>query len=689
MSSPVTSIDDPRLTAYALGECDEADRQAVERAILSDPDLRRELEDIRETCGVLQADLGAASATEGLGDQRRASVLAQAAGRSSWRPWPLAAVALLGVAVGVTVFTTSLPEERPPVAVSQLDPGEAPSDAQPDQSFAPVQPGEQPTVTEVDVPDVRYRMRYDGRLPSVFGYATTSREVGASAVTEIPATGRSSQTEFSYMATGSFVQMVPDASSTERYHLPTETGFIRVADDPQRPSTFSVDVDTASYSNLRRMLRQGLMPPPESVRIEEMINYFPYSYPTPAWDAEAPFGVDASFGSCPWQPEHRLLRIAVQGKDIPVTEREGVNLVFLIDVSGSMRSADKLPLLKDSFKMLAGGLDERDRVAIVTYAGSSGLVLPATPGNEQLKIMTALDQLQSGGSTAGAAGITLAYQVAREHFIEGGVNRVILATDGDFNVGISDRSELVKLVEREAQTGVELSVLGFGGGNLNDAMMEDITNKGNGNYHYIDTLAEGEKVLCEDMLGTLITIAKDVKIQLFFNPAKVGAWRLVGYDNRRLAAEDFNDDTKDAGEIGAGHTVTALYEIIPVGVAVPRQVDANPFVEGPEQKQTGDPAAAAVQVRLRHKPPGGDTSSLIEIESEVAVREFTELDGDFRWAALVAGFGLVLRESEYAGVLNWETLGQLAEQCSEDVGGDPYRQELLDLIDRAIQLSAK
>ena len=366
-------------------------------------------------------------------------------------------------------------------------------------------------------------------------------------------------------------------------------------------STFSVDVDTASYANVRRFLRDGTLPPADAVRVEEMINYFDYDYDPPI--GEVPFSVDVEIAGCPWNPQHRLARIGLRGRDAVASEHEGANLVFLIDVSGSMTQPNKLPLLKNALAMLVEELGSRDQVAIVVYAGASGLVLPSTPGHRSADIQEALARLRSGGSTNGGAGLQLAYSVARENFIPGGINRVILATDGDFNVGTTGKGELLSLIEADARNGISLTALGFGTGNFKDGMLEHLADKGNGNYAYIDSLQEARKVLVDELAGTLITIAKDVKLQVEFNPAQVSAYRLIGYENRRLNKEDFNDDRKDAGEIGSGHTVTALYELVPPGVEPPRpRVDALRYQTTP---RTADAAIRheTLTLKLRYKDP--------------------------------------------------------------------------------------
>jgi len=447
-------------------------------------------------------------------------------------------------------------------------------------------------------------------------------------------------------------------------------------------STFSVDVDTASYTNIRRMLQQGVAISPDAVRIEECINYFDYQYPAPT--KGGPFAVLVDVATCPWAADHHLVKIGLKGMEVPEQQRPSSNLVFLIDVSGSMNDSAKLPLLVDAMKVLVEELDERDRVSMVVYAGAEGVVLNPTRINEEGRgqLLAALDKLSSGGSTNGGAGITRAYQLAQENFVEGGVNRVILATDGDFNVGTTGQGDLVKLVKERAQKGVFLSVLGFGSGNINDAMLEAITNDGNGNYFYIDSQKESRKVFLHDLSGTLVTIAKDVKIQVDFNPAKVAAYRLIGYANRILRDEDFNNDKVDAGDIGAGHTVTALYEIVPVGVALPPMggVDASKY-EVPVAKP-GVQSPEWLTVKLRYKRPDGDKSTLLEVPVAEAPVAWEKAAGDFQFAAGVALFGMKLRQSEDANDAGWDLVRTLAKMGSaRDLHG--YRAEFLTLVDKA------
>ncbi len=467
--------------------------------------------------------------------------------------------------------------------------------------------------------------------------------------------------------------------NTERYAKVEHNGWKAVSGEPL--STFSIDVDTASYANIRRFLTDGIQPPVEAVRIEEMINYFEYTYPQPAGDA--PFSASMALRTCPWNKNNHLLRVGLQGKKFDADEQKPSNLVFLIDASGSMSSSDKLPLLKKGFEKMVNALGENDRVAIVAYAGASGLVLPSTPASEKETLINAINRLQSGGSTAGGEGIQLAYRVAADHFIKGGVNRVILASDGDFNVGISSLDGLQKLIEEKRKTGVFLSVLGFGSGNLKDDNMEMLANKGNGNYYYIDSEREADKVLVRQLRSTLVTIAKDVKIQIEFNPALIREYRLVGYENRALENQDFADDTKDAGEIGAGHQVTALYELVPV--------DAPNTKDGVALKYGGTNAPAPqpegntdefLTLKLRYKEPEGSASKLLTFPLEREALNRGEMDISFRWAAAVAAFGEKLRES---GFVNDWSMNDIIENASGAVGTDPFghRKECIELMKKA------
>lgn len=436
-----------------------------------------------------------------------------------------------------------------------------------------------------------------------------------------------------------------------------ENPFVLTAKDKQ--STFSIDVDTASYAMMRGQITSGLLPGAGLVRIEEMVNYFKYSYPNPD---DAAFGFTADAGEAPWSKTNRLVRIGIKGKEISLKDRPASNLVFLIDVSGSMHSEDKIGLLKKGFSMLVEQLDERDTVSIVTYAGNSGVVLEPTKGNQRSTILGALDRLQAGGGTNGGQGIQAAYSLAARGFIDGGTNRVILATDGDFNVGITSQTELQSLIEEKAKTGVFLSVLGFGRGNTNDRTMETLADKGNGNYAYLDSEAEAKRVLVSEGSGTLLTIAKDVKIQVTWNPEAVKSFRLIGYENRALAHSDFTDDTKDAGEIGAGHTVTALYEIVPVSATS-------------AGKEFG-------KLAIRFKDPDGTTSRLVEGAIPGADTKFDDMSTDYRFASGVAAFGMILRNSAHKGSLTFEDVEGIAKNAIGD-DADGHRKEFVSLVSRA------
>ena len=463
--------------------------------------------------------------------------------------------------------------------------------------------------------------------------------------------------------------------NTESYDHIEENRFRRVEADPL--STFSIDVDTASYANVRRFITDGMLPPAGAIRIEELVNYFRFDYPQPS--ANEPFSITTELTPCPWNPRHRLALIGLQGRELKDREPSPRNLVFLIDVSGSMMPPDKLPLVRTAMRMLTDVLTERDRVAIVVYAGASGLVLPSTTGENKDRIHRALAQLEAGGSTNGASGIRLAYQVARSNFIVGGVNRVILATDGDFNVGVTNQSELVSLIERERESGVFLSVLGVGTGNLKDSTMEKLADKGNGNYSYLDTLHEARKVLVREAGATLDTIAKDVKIQVEFNPRAVFAYRLIGYENRLLKNEDFNDDKKDAGEIGAGHSVTALYEVVPVGVTVSTS-DVDPLKYQRETRPTRAAASGELlTVKVRYKAPDGDTSRLL---TRVVMNTPASMSANVGFASAVAEFGMVLRGSPDSGDASVPAAVARARRF-RGTDNEGYRGEFIVLAERA------
>ena len=532
--------------------------------------------------------------------------------------------------------------------------------------------------------------------PSVLPPPPPPRPAAPSLSQQVPLSGRSqaeSRPVSPRLPSGGQVAPEPGFGDRDRIHrsgtFNTED-YDRITENPfQRPitsplSTFSIDVDTASYSNVRRFIRQGSMPPKDAVRVEELINYFDYDYPQPQGDR--PFSVTTEVATTPWNPQHKLVQIGLKGKELDTVAPS--NLVFLVDVSGSMKRPNKLGLVKKSLCLLVNELDAQDRVSLVVYAGQAGVVLPPTSGAQKTKIKRAIDQLAAGGSTAGGAGIQLAYDMARRHFRENGNNRVILATDGDFNVGLSSDAELERLIERKRDQGIFLSVLGYGTGNYKDNKMELLADKGNGNYAYIDTLLEAQKVLVNDLRATLFTIAKDVKIQVEFNPARVQAYRLIGYENRLLRAEDFNDDQKDAGEIGAGHTVTALYEVIPTGIKTNVKL---PEIDPLKYQQVTGPTAAAaspelMQVKLRYKAPRGSKSKLIRQSIDDRARSVTRASDNLQFASAVAMYGMVLRDSEYRGSAS---LGQVLDLAQQGMGRDRagYRRAFIQLVQRSQRLN--
>ncbi|WP_323181466.1 VWA domain-containing protein [Kaistia algarum] len=475
--------------------------------------------------------------------------------------------------------------------------------------------------------------------------------------------------------------------SGDRFEKFDESALKSVATDPV--STFSVDVDTASYAYVRASLDDGVLPPPDAVRIEEMINYFPYAYPAPA-TADVPFRVSLAVFPTPWNAKTELLRIGIKGYVPPAAEKKAQHLVFLVDTSGSMDEPNKLPLLRRAFALLVDSLGPKDTVAIVAYAGSAGVVLEPTRASDKAKVLSALDGLQAGGSTAGAEGIALAYRLAEQSKVEGTVNRVILATDGDFNVGISDPDELKDFIRKRRDDGITLSVLGFGRGNLDDALMQALAQNGNGNASYIDSYAEARKVLVEEAGGTLDMIAKDVKLQLEFNPAAVSEYRLIGYETRALNREDFNNDKVDAGDIGAGHTVTALYEITPKGKGG-EQIDPLRYAEAkPAPATEAAPSDEFGFLKLRYKLPGSDQSRLIDtpIPRTIAAGSLDQADDDARFAAAVAAFGQKLKGSSYGDDMSWEAIRDLAMGArGKDEGG--YRAEFLRLVPIASDLTSR
>ncbi len=701
MSTQPFSPDDPQLTAYALGELDEAERVAVEARLRDDPAARAAVDAIRATAQQLETVLAAeplpAVSPVGRAPRRRLGQIIRL-------PQFYYATATLAAACFVVLVAVHGPEVKPPAA-------------------APVESLRQ----EQDAAVVAKRERVELESASAAMEARQQHEISAAAavreneakarmappsaaVAKVPLANQPTGATKVYgslaakTSTGSRIgmeiQRVPAATpmmlslgvaaepvaNTEAYAYQAETGFVEAAQNPL--STFAIDVDTASYANVRRFLNQDRLPPSDAVRIEELLNYFPYRYAPPA--GSDPLGVTLEVAAAPWASDRRLVRVGLKGREVTTGERPAANLVFLLDVSGSMNHPNKLPLVQESLRLLVARLRPDDRVAIVTYAGSSGLALASTPVARAAEILAAVADLRPGGSTNGAMGIQLAYDIAKANFIGGGLNRVILCTDGDFNVGVTSEGELVRLIEEKAKSGVFLTVLGFGMGNYKDAMLERLADKGNGHYGYIDSKREAEKLLVAQVNGTLVTVAKDVKVQVEFNPARVAAYRLIGYESRRLAKEDFNNDAVDAGELGAGHTVTALYEIVPAGQALPGAAPVDDLKYRSTDAE-GPPTTAGsnelLTVKVRFKEPAGDVSRKLEFPLTDSGLAFTAASSDFKFAAAVAGFGMVLRESSYRGTITWADVTTWAQAgLADDAGG--YRSEFLALIGMAGKLTA-
>jgi Ca-activated chloride channel homolog len=642
-------LDEATLTAYALGEVPVEERAAIEALIASSEEARGAVDEVKATAESLRAAF--ASEEEQLLTPAQLSTIDSAAEAEPLSPpsprrrfgFSLRLVAGLAAAAAI-VLAIAVPSLR-------RDRAEANRAVASRPVSGPAQPAAQSPAK-----DQLERLKALGYVAD--GVPFTSPIEGLRA---------------------------PSAPfNTEAYDHIADNPFVLVASDPR--STFSVDVDTASYAIVRRFLNGGQLPPKDAVRIEELVNYFPYAYATPT-DGR-PFAVHMDVASCPWSPSHRLVRVALKGREVPRGERPPANLVFLLDVSGSMDEPNKLPLVQASMRLLVGQLQPHDRVAIVVYAGSEGLVLPSTAASDRDAIVSAIESLSPGGTTHGSAGIRLAYETATANFIKGGINRVILATDGDFNVGVTNQGDLIRLIEDKAKSGVFLTALGFGMGNLKDSTLEKLADHGNGNYAYIDSLMEARNVLVEQVGATLVTIAKDVKLQVEFNPRKVKAFRLIGYENRVLAHQDFNDDRKDAGDIGAGHTVTAFYEIVPPGEAVEAPAVDPLKYQSPARSSTGADNGELLTLKLRYKQPDADQSSLTEVVLKDDGKAFQAADPEFRFAAAVASFGMLLRESphkgqtDYAKILTWANGSRGADE-----GG--VRAEFVRLVELARLLPRK
>ena len=664
------NIDDPKLTAFALDELEEPEKSTIARAVAESPEAQRVVEETRELSRALKNEFAAEMANE---RPRPPSRSLSDIHDDPWfwsigRPLAIAAViAIFAIVSGVTVVSLKhRSAEQVVVTGSNIPSAE--------------EVGQKPVEAEVQ-PEFHEEIAATPAAPAAAKTGRVARGVPAQSLTKSASLAYSlPAAEFDRSDRYGAIRQPNGEFNTAAYDHILENPFLDAKTNPL--STFSIDVDTASYSNIRRFVNEGSLPPKDAVRVEEMINYFTYDYAQPT--DQKPFAVHVDLASCPWETSHRLVRIGLKGKEIATDKRGPSNLVFLLDVSGSMTPPERLPLIKQSMRLLVEKLTENDRVAIVVYAGASGLALPSTPGNQKEKILSALESLEPGGSTNGAEGIQLAYKVAADNFIKGGVNRVILATDGDFNVGVTNQGDLIRLIEEKAKTGVFLSVLGVGTDNLKDSTMQKLADKGNGNYAYLDSLDEARKVLVQQMNGTLVTIAKDVKIQVEFNPARVASYRLIGYEKRMLRKEDFNNDKVDAGEIGAGHTVTALYEVVPVGVSANPTANVppvDPLKYSKPEKATSS-SDEMLTVKLRYKKPDEDKSQLIErpvLDSNAA---FASTSPDFKFAAAVAEFGMLLRDSEHKGN---GTFGTVLEWAQEGKGSDAngYRAGFIELVRKA------
>ncbi len=698
--------DDPKWTAYVLGELGDAERVELEREIASSREAMEFIEELRLATAMLKSELSPSSAPLLKPEQRNAIRAASIANTRSVRVmrgavWAtsIAAALLIVATVSIPSLLRSRQSGVPQVATlpesSISEQYSSPPPSRSAQSLAPRR--EDAAAQEAQVSP--------SALPVESNAANTEKKesTGVAYTKVAPASPGppspvysgvlggvlrdSAQTVGRAAAAAQEMRPVldrrdPQGFNTEAYDRIMDNPFIRVSQNPL--STLSIDVDTASYANVRRFLNQNQMPPKDAVRIEELVNYFSYSYPEPRM--EHPIAAHMEVTSVPWNPRHRLVKIGIKGRQIDLSRRPASNLVFLIDVSGSMQPPQKLPLLKSAMKLLVDQLNENDRVSIVVYAGASGVVLPPTSGDKKEVIIRALENLEAGGSTNGASGIQLAYNMAVSNFIRGGINRVILATDGDFNVGVTNQGDLTRLIEDKARSGVFLSVAGFGMGNLKDSTLEKLADIGNGNYAYIDSLNEARKVLVEEMGGTLMTIAKDVKIQVEFNPSLVNAYRLIGYENRVLRPEDFNDDLKDAGDMGAGHTVTALFEIVPAGMDVPASsVDPlkyQAFAAPVQRALSGE----LLNLKIRYKEPEENRSKLLEVPLVDRGADFAAASSDFRFAAAVAEFGMILRDSPYKGNASYDAVLDIAGP-SKGVDKGGYRAEFIDLVRRARALN--
>ncbi len=696
------NIDDPNLTAFALGELSPNDHAKMAEAVADSPEAQVYVVETQQFARLLRAEYEAdrqepAAPIPNERPHLTNAIWTEEQRRSSSRfQWGSLAAALAMFAVIGAVAISTIQRESGKLSKRI---GDVPK---PDKQNlpAPVEAIPEPSV-EMDVAQQPVGPQASTAPEFVEEKESAGRELAAAGknrkFASAPPPPAPMSMARSYAAgAGEMKEAEPpsryrDDFNTATYDKVEENPFLTAATNPL--STFSIDVDTASYANVRRFINSGSLPPKDAVRVEEMINYFTYDYKEP--EGDKPFSIDLDATSCPWDSTHRLLRIGLKGREVANEKRPASNLVFLLDVSGSMMPAERLPLVKQAMRLLVDKLTEKDRVAIVIYAGGSGLALKATPGNEKEKILRALEELQAGGSTNGAEGIELAYKVAADNFVKGGVNRVILATDGDFNIGVTNQGDLIRLIETKAKTGVFLSVLGVGTDNLKDSTMQKLADKGNGNYAYLDSVDEARKVLVQQINGTLMTIAKDVKIQVEFNPNRVASYRLIGYEKRLLRKEDFNNDKVDAGEIGAGHTVTALYEVVPAGAGLTDPAASVPPVDPLKYQSPAATTAAKtegsaemVTVKLRHKKPDGDVSELTEKSFIDNGSKFENAAPDLKFAAAVAEFGMLLRDSQFKGK---GSFGAVIEWAEEGKGRDAagYRAGFIEMARKAETLKPR
>ena len=684
------NISKEQLTAYALGELNKSQVALVEHAVAVDTELARELEEISSMCSSLHESFHSFDGSNKVNEyqlkpaqknQLKSTInsdngivsLKNTSSRNKrafWGSMISIAAALLLI---VFVWQQTLLDREPTYADhsgvdqialvnSEAAPGESKkqdllADDTPSSKAKPKKPSNQVNLKNMSPRSAAY-----------LNFGSSNKNSNSEAPIEW------SPSEDKVMGLG------PQVAHSEDYSFLPENDYQFPSINPL--STFAADVDTASYANIRRFITGGMLPPKDSVRIEEMINYFDYRYDDPT-DAR-PFAVNVETAEAPWNSDHQLIRIGLKAKKIDWQKRPNSNLVFLLDVSGSMSNLNKLPLLKKSFKMMVEQLGENDRVAIVVYAGASGVVLPSTSASNSSKILEAIENLESGGSTNGGAGIELAYKIAQQNFIKDGINRVLLATDGDFNVGVASRGALIRLIQQKAKSNVFLSIFGFGMRNYKDSVVEDISGKGNGTYAYIDNIQEAKKVLVEQIGGTMMTVAKDVKLQVEFNPIYVQAYRLIGYENRKMASQDFHNDKKDGGEIGAGHSVTALYEIVPIGIKFDHEKLPKLKYQQVQPVQGGK-QSDLLTLKVRYKKPESSRSALDEYEISNKPQSFAQASVDFKFASAVAAYGMLLKDSKYAGKADLKRVKTWAEQGQgPDIHG--YRSEFLKMLDQTISL---